>query len=113
MLFRSDVGVRNALIGDFRAPEIRQDKGALWENFIISERIKRNSYKRNHVIQFFWRTYTGAELDYIEEGDGKLSGFEIKWGDKVAKVPQSWTDNYSDAGFKTVNMENYLEFIAE
>ena len=108
-----DIGVRNALIGDFRSPEIRQDKGALWENFIISERIKRNSYKRNHIIQFFWRTYTGAELDYIEEGDGKLFGFEIKWGEKDAKVPQSWIDNYSEAEFKTVNMKNYLEFIAE
>ncbi len=108
-----DVGVRNAIINDFTSPEIRPDKGALWENFIISERIKRNSYHRNHVNSFFWRTYTGAELDYLEQGDGKLSGFEIKWGNKFAKAPQSWIDNYSEAEFKSVNMDNYLEFVAE
>lgn len=107
-----DVGVRNAIINDFTSPEIRPDKGALWENFVISERIKRNSYQRNHINPFFWRTYTGAELDYLEQGDGKLSGFEIKWGNKIAKVPQSWIDNYNEAEFKSVNMENYLEFVA-
>jgi predicted AAA+ superfamily ATPase len=106
-----DVGVRNAIINDFTSPEIRPDKGALWENFIITERIKRNSYQRNHVNSFFWRTYTGAELDYLEQGDGKLSGFEIKWGNKIAKAPQSWIDNYIEAEFKSVNMENYLEFV--
>jgi predicted AAA+ superfamily ATPase len=108
-----DVGVRNAIIDDFTSPEIRPDKGALWENFIISERIKRNSYKRNHVNPFFWRTYTGAELDYLEQGDGKLLGFEIKWGNKIAKVPKSWMENYSEAEFQCINMENYLEFITE
>jgi predicted AAA+ superfamily ATPase len=107
-----DVGVRNAIINNFTSPDIRPDKGALWENFVISERIKCNSYQRNYVNTFFWRTYTGAELDYLEQGDGKLSGFEIKWGNKIAKVPQSWIDNYKEAEFKSVNMENYLEFVA-
>jgi hypothetical protein len=107
-----DVGVRNAIINDFTSPEIRPDKGALWENFVISERIKRNSYMRNYVNTFFWRTYTGAELDYLEQGDGKLSGFEVKWGNKIAKAPQSWMENYREAEFHSLNMENYQEFVA-
>lgn len=82
------VGVRNALIENFTHPDNRPDIGLLWENFIISERIKRNSYLHAHLNSFFWRTYTGAELDYAK-GAGQLSGVEIKWGDKIAKAPKS------------------------
>lgn len=106
-----DVGVRNAFIEDFTSPEIRNDIGHLWENFIISERIKRNHYLRKHSIPFYWRTYTGAELDYIEQGAGKLKGFEIKWGNKVAKAPKSWVENYPEADFNTINTINFQEFI--
>ena len=106
-----DVGVRNALIEDFSFPGRRQDIGHLWENFIISERIKRNGYLRAHLNSFFWRTYTGAELDYVEQGAGKLYGFEIKWADKIVKAPKSWLENYSEAQFKTINSKNYQEFV--
>ncbi len=106
-----DVGVRNALIEDFTHPDIRPDIGHLWENFIISERIKRNNYLRAHLNSFFWRTYTGAELDYVEQGGGQLSGVEIKWGDKIVKAPKSWLENYSEADFKTINTKNYQDFV--
>ncbi len=106
-----DVGVRNALIEDFTNPEKRPDIGHLWENFIISERIKRNSYLRAHLNSFFWRTYTGAELDYVEQGAGQLSGVEIKWGDKIVKAPKSWLENYPRADFRTINSKNYQDFV--
>ena len=106
-----DVGVRNALIEDFTNPEKRPDIGHLWENFIISERIKRNSYLRAHLNSFFWRTYTGAELDHVEQGAGQLSGVEIKWGDKNVKAPKSWLENYPGADFKTINSKNYQDFV--
>lgn len=106
-----DVGVRNAIIEDFILPDRRSDIGHLWENFIISERIKRNSYLRAHVNSFFWRTYTGAELDYVEQGSGKLSGVEIKWGNKQAKAPKTWLEVYKEADFRTVNLENYQDFV--
>ena len=106
-----DIGVRNAIIEDFTSPDIRPDIGHLWENFVISERIKRNSYLRAHLNSFFWRTYTGAELDYVEQGGGKLLGVEIKWGDKIVKAPKSWLENYDEADFKTINASNYQEFV--
>jgi len=106
-----DTGIRNAVIEDFSLPEKRPDIGALWENFIISERIKRNTYKRAHAKSYFWRTYTGAELDYIEESSGKLSGYEIKWKKKKAKVPKSWAENYENAHFNVINAENYQDFL--
>jgi len=106
-----DTGIRNAVIEDFSLPEKRPDIGAIWENFIISERIKRNTYKRAHAKSYFWRTYTGAELDYIEESSGKLSGYEIKWKKKKAKVPKSWAENYENANFEMINAENYQDFL--
>jgi len=106
-----DVGVRNALIEDFSLPDRRQNIGHLWENFIISERIKRNNYLRAHLNSFFWRTYTGAELDYVEQGSGKLSGVEIKWGNRLAKAPKTWLDAYKKADFKTINLQNYQDFV--
>lgn len=106
-----DTGVRNAILEDFTLPAKRPDIGHLWENFIISERIKRNNYLRAHLNPFFWRTYTGAELDYVEQGAGKLSGFEIKWGDKISKAPKSWVQNYPGSDFKTVNGKNFQDFV--
>ena len=106
-----DVGIRNALIEDYTIPEKRSDIGHLWENFIITERIKKNNYVRAHLNSFFWRTYTGAELDYLEQGGGQLSGVEIKWGNKTVKAPKSWIENYKGADFKTVNSKNYQDFV--
>lgn len=106
-----DTGIRNAIIEDFSPPVKRPDIGALWENFIITERLKTNAYKRAHVNSYFWRTYTGAELDYIEESSGKLTGVEIKWRKSKAKAPQSWIDHYGNADYRFINSENYQSFL--
>ncbi|MCZ0932143.1 MAG: ATP-binding protein [Oligoflexia bacterium] len=104
-----DLGIRNALINNFNSLEDRNDIGMLWENFIIAEKLKYNNYYKNFVSSYFWRTYTGAELDYIEEYKGKLSGYEIKWK-KTSKAPLSWLESYK-ADFNCINKNNFLEFI--
>lgn len=105
-----DLGMRNNLINNFNPLSIRNDVGQLWENFLVVERLKRNSYQRNRVNTYFWRTYNGAELDYVEEANGQLDGFEMKWG-KPAKAPASWIATYPNAHYTCINKENFLEFI--
>jgi predicted AAA+ superfamily ATPase len=107
-----DLGVRNAVLENFNPPEKRQDIGALWENFLLLERMKTMTYQRRFANRFFWRTYTGAELDYVEESSGELAGYEFKWGRKTGKVPATWLDTYREASYQCVNRENYLEFLA-
>ena len=104
-----DLGVRNAIIGNFNYLDARNDVGALWENFLIAERIKRNEYLKTHASSYFWRTYTGAELDYIEEYSGKLYGYELKWS-KTAKAPASWTETYHSE-YACVNKDNFIDFV--
>jgi len=108
-----DNGIRNTLINNFNYLNLRSDIGQLWENFIISERVKYLHYSRLRKSSYFWRTYTGAELDYIEEGDGKLTGFEIKYSKSRKKPPISWNNNYTNAEFHTINKDNYLEFLID
>lgn len=108
-----DNGIRNTLINNLNYLNLRNDVGQLWENFIIAERMKYLNYNRIRKSSYFWRTYTGAELDYIEEGDGKISGFEIKFNKSRKKPPVSWFDNYPNAEFQSINKENYLEFLVE
>jgi len=107
-----DNGVRNALIEDFKEWELRGDQGALWENFLVSERRKANAYSGFYGLSWFWRTHTGAELDYVEDYDGKLAGFEFKLRDRAVKPPASWTGAYPEASFSTIHPRNYLDFIA-
>ena len=104
-----DLGMRNALINNFNLLEDRSDVGMLWENFIIAERLKCNVYRKNFSSSYYWRTYTGAELDYVEEAGGRLSGYEIKWK-KKALAPTAWTENYK-AGYDCITSENFLKFI--
>lgn len=106
-----DIGVRNALIDNFNLLANREDVGGLWENFLIVERMKRQEYKRGFNSQYFWRLSTGAELDLVEEENGDLTGFEFKYGKKLAKAPESWQSAYPKAGFKAVYRENYLDFV--
>ena len=108
-----DTGVRNTLINDFNSLQIRNDKGQLWESFILAERMKVNAYRDAFINRYFWRTYSGAELDLVEEKDGKLSGYEFKWGNKTAKAPVSWTDNYKRSNFYCVNNENFMKWLKE
>ena len=107
-----DNGIRNALIADYNAPEIRQDIGALWENFVISERMKCNEYYRRWVNRYFWRTKNQQEVDYLEEGGGKLQAYEIKWNPrKKATITKTFTDAYPDTDFKVITSDNIAEFL--
>ncbi|MBL7794009.1 MAG: ATP-binding protein [Saprospiraceae bacterium] len=110
-IFFWDLGVRNALIENFSPLENRSAGGNLWENFLIAERIKSQAYKLQHANRYFWRTYTGAELDYVEERDGMLRGFEFKFSQKTAKPPTAWMNTYPNSAFMTINKENYFDFL--
>ena len=109
-IYFRDLGMRNALINNFNLLEDRNDIGMLWENFIITERLKYNVYRKHFSSSYYWRTYTGAELDYVEEAGGRLSGYEIKWK-KKALAPLSWKESYK-AGYNCINSENFLKFIS-
>ena len=106
-----DNGIRNVLISNFSIPEMRMDKGALWENFLISERLKNNHYNKRYVNSYFWRTHDRAEIDYIEEEDGVLNAFEIKWKDKKVNFPNSFRDAYPDHTTTIVNHSNFDSFV--
>ena len=106
-----DVGIRNALIGNFNPLSIRNDVGELWENYVITERYKKHEYTRHTVNSYFWRTYDKKEIDLVEEQTGHLSGYEIKWKNIPVKTPQDWKASYPGADFSVIHRENYLEFI--
>ncbi|HKL33002.1 MAG TPA: ATP-binding protein [Tangfeifania sp.] len=108
-----DTGVRNTLINDFNSLQFRNDKGQLWENFILAERMKANAYDGTFVNSYFWRTYSGAELDLVEEKDGRLTGYEFKWGNKITGAPASWTDNYADSLFYCINNDNFVKWLKQ
>ena len=86
--------MRNAVINDFRPVELRNDLGALWENFVVMELLKKYEYEHRYANFDFWRTYGQKELDLVIEGNGALSGYEIKWRDSAAKVSKLWLDTY-------------------
>lgn len=109
--FFYDNGIRNAIINQFAPLNDRNDTGQLWENFLITERLKYNSYKGLNTNMYFWRTYSGGEIDLIEERDGKLAAFEFKLSKKEKKIPKDFLINYKNAGYSVINRTNYLEFI--
>ena len=105
-----DNGIRNALINQLMPLNMRNDEGVLWENYLISERIKKNHFYNQHNEYYFWRTYDKKEIDLIEySSTGKLSAFEFKWGDKTPKIPSAFAQNYPDATYQVINKNNYLE----
>jgi hypothetical protein len=106
-----DLGVRNALINNFNRLQLRQDVGALWENFFISERIKYNHNRHRPANIYFWRTYDGAELDYLEEEGGELTGFECKWSATRWRMPAAFSQAYPGSQLQLVTPTNYLEFL--
>lgn len=106
-----DNGVRNALIGNLNPLNLRQDIGSLWENFLISERLKLFRNKDEQINQFFWRNYQQAEVDYLEEKEGKLVGFEFKWKEKKYKKPKAFSDLYPQVEVEVVNRNNYQKFL--
>lgn len=107
-----DNGIRNALIADYNAPETRQDIGALWENFVIAERMKSNEYYRRWVNRYFWRTKQQQELDYLEEGGGKLHAYEMKWNPRAkAGLTKTFSDAYPGTEFQVITPENIADFL--
>lgn len=106
-----DNGIRNVLMSDFKQPEMRLDRGALWENYLISERMKNNSYYGNFVNTYFWRTHDQAEIDYIEEQDGQLNVYEIKWKDKKVNFPNSFLTAYPQHQTHIINRDNFENFL--
>jgi len=108
-----DNGVRNAIIRNFNLPGLRNDIGALWENYLVSERIKYQDYTEMAVSNYYWRTYDRQELDWIEREDSGLSAFEFKWNEnRNVKAPEGWSRNYPEAAFRVINPANYLEWIS-
>lgn len=106
-----DNGIRNVVLSMTNPLEIREDTGKLWENFCIAERIKIQHYKRTWSNFYFWRTYDQQEIDLIEETQGKLVAFEMKWGNKLARIPKAFAENYPEGKFVTVNRENFADVL--
>jgi uncharacterized protein len=107
-----DNGIRNAIIGNFNRLDSRTDVGALWENYLASERIKHQNYSQRTVTNYFWRTYDQQELDWLEEIGDNLAGYEFKWNEnRRVKIPGAFAKAYPEASFEVINKSNYLDFI--
>lgn len=107
-----DNGLRNAVINQFNSVALRQDTGVLWENFMMSERIKLLAYQRLNANQYFWRTHAGQEIDYIEERNAEMKAFEFKWNSKAkAKIPVTFLKAYPHAAAKIISPDNMDEFL--
>ena len=106
-----DNGIRNAIIGNFNALANRDDVGKLWENFLIAERLKYNAYHNSFAKGYFWRTVSQQEVDYVEEKQGQIKGYEIKWNPKAkVKIPKSFTTTYQTNVHK-IDRSNFREFV--
>lgn len=105
-----DNGIRNAIIEDFSPISLRKDIGPLWENFMISERLKNNHYNLLQKKMFFWRTYDQQEIDLVEVKGEKIEAFEFKWNQAKAKIPIAWKKAYPDAIHTTVSKNDYPNF---
>lgn len=111
-IYFTDNGIRNALIADFRPVNLRDDMGKLWENFLVSERFKRNEYAANYAKPWFWRTQAQQEIDYIEEKDGVLSAYEFKWNPNTkVKQPKAFQVAYPGSSFTVIHRDNFSDFI--
>ena len=108
-----DTGIRNAVINNLNPPELRGDVGGLWENFVIAERMKRNHDQQLFPSSYFWRSHQGQEIDYLEELNGELRGYEIKWREKRIKVPAAFSAAYPDCPVTLINRENLAGFVLE
>lgn len=106
-----DNGIRNAIIANFNPLQARNDIGPLWENYMISERLKYQEYRRISSNNYFWRTYEQQEIDWVEERDGSLFGYEFKWKEEKVKIPTQWKSAYPDASFELININNFSEWL--
>ena len=108
-----DNGIRNALIADFSDLELRQDIDAIWENWLISQRLIYNHYNNNWVNSWFWRTTDQKEIDYIEEQDGRLSGYEFKWNPKAqVRIHKAFAETYT-AETSVIHKDNFEDFLLQ
>ena len=111
-IFFYDNGIRNAVIGDLSNIEKRSDTGMLWENYLMSERLKLSTYQDMDVNRFFWRTRQQQEIDYLEEREGKLHAYEFKWNPKAkAKISRTFLNAYPESETFLVHRENYEDFL--
>ena len=107
-----DNGIRNALIGNLSPIDMRADMGILWENYMVSELLKKNSYDLTYAKSYFWRTTQQQEVDYIEECDGRMKAYEFKWSPtKKAKISKTFLGAYPDVEVKTITRENYMDIL--
>lgn len=106
-----DTGIRNALINNFNPLNMRDDAGMLWENYIIVERLKKQEYLSIPANNYFWRTYDQKEIDLVEEREGNLYGYEIKWKVGRLKPQKAWLEGYKNAKYDVISRENYMGFI--
>lgn len=107
-----DNGIRNALINNFNLLNRRDDVGMLWENYLVMERIKKQHYLSIWSNNYFWRTYNQKEIDWVEEREGQLYGYEFKWNKDKERPPKLWLETYKNATFKCISKSNYLQFIS-
>ena len=105
-----DTGVRNAIINLFNPIHLRQDAGQIWENFMISERMKWNTNNNIMVNYYFWRTHSQQEIDYIEEKEGKLSAYEFKWRSSKNRIPNAFVNGYPDSTVEFIRSDNFENF---
>lgn len=106
-----DNGIRNSIVSNFNDLSTRDDIGKLWENFLVIERLKKQSYRRIHAYNYFWRTWDQKEVDFVEERGGKLYGYEFKYSPKKTKKPKDFLAAYPNAKVEVITTINYLEFI--
>lgn len=107
-----DTGIRNAILNNFAPLSLRNDCGALWENYLISERRKKLAYTQDPSKGYFWRTTTQSEIDYVEERDGQISAYEIKWNPrKNVREPKAFLEAYPNVEWKVITPDNYTEFL--
>lgn len=108
-----DNGIRNAIINNYNNLDTRNDRGQLWENFLVVERLKKQAYRQIYANNYFWRTYDQKEIDWVEEKEGKVFGFEFKWQKHNSKNKSHWLESYpNEAVFELINQKNYLDFVS-
>lgn len=111
-IFFYDTGIRNMILGNFNSLELRNDKGALFENFLIAERLKKNAYTMPTNQMFFWRTTHQQEIDLVEVNGEEISAFEFKWNPKrKSKIPKRFIETYN-ADFSVVSTDNFQDFVS-
>lgn len=107
----NDLGIRNAIIQNFNRLDLRNDVGALWENFVMMERLKFRTYTNFGANKYFWRSYQSKEIDLIEEYNGELHATEFKWRNTKKRFPKKWIETYPKAINQYIDQKNYLDFI--